>query len=225
MLAPSGSLNSTPNPVITSMAGFESSLALFLPGEGFRGWGCGSRSQFCHRPCGDPVSRFCRVGDPMHGRFWRSLLGPSPGRHALLRNVPRLAARTEILPANCLAHGRRQFVEVTENSPPNAATYGRCLVKPTVTMPSAGAEYDPGRAAAVSPATKCTGDGQAAPLAGSPTGGAEDRAQLRARTAIGYLLRWVGAGKHDSFLTQPAGSRWGLCAAREARLGVWQRAQ
>ena len=36
---------------------------------------------------------------------------------ALSRNVPRLAAGTEILLANCLAHGRRQFVEVAENFP------------------------------------------------------------------------------------------------------------
>jgi hypothetical protein len=34
---------------------------------------------------------------------------------ALSRNVPRLAAGTKILLANCLAHWRRQFVEVAEN--------------------------------------------------------------------------------------------------------------
>ena len=36
---------------------------------------------------------------------------------ALSRNVPHLAAGTEILLANCLAHGRRQFVDVAENFP------------------------------------------------------------------------------------------------------------
>src|SRR6202035_1507891 len=36
---------------------------------------------------------------------------------ALSRNVPKLAAGVEILLANCLAHGRRQFVEVAENFP------------------------------------------------------------------------------------------------------------
>jgi hypothetical protein len=36
---------------------------------------------------------------------------------ALSRNVPRLLEGTEILLANCLAHGRRQFVEVVENFP------------------------------------------------------------------------------------------------------------
>jgi len=36
---------------------------------------------------------------------------------ALSRNVPRLPEGTEILLANCLAHGRRQFVDVAENFP------------------------------------------------------------------------------------------------------------
>ncbi len=36
---------------------------------------------------------------------------------ALSRNVPKLPAGAEILLANCLAHGRRQFVEVAENFP------------------------------------------------------------------------------------------------------------
>jgi transposase len=36
---------------------------------------------------------------------------------ALSRNVPRLPAGAETLLANCLAHGRRQFVEVAQNFP------------------------------------------------------------------------------------------------------------
>ena len=36
---------------------------------------------------------------------------------ALSRNVPKLPAGTEILLANCLAHGRRQFTEVAANFP------------------------------------------------------------------------------------------------------------
>ena len=36
---------------------------------------------------------------------------------ALSRNVPRLPTGVEILLANCLAHGRRQFVEVAESFP------------------------------------------------------------------------------------------------------------
>ena len=36
---------------------------------------------------------------------------------ALSRNVPKLSAGVEILLANCLAHGRRQFVEVAANFP------------------------------------------------------------------------------------------------------------
>ena len=49
----------------------------------------------------------------------RSAELPSPIQmcDALSRNAPRLPARVEILLANCLAHGRRQFVEVAENFP------------------------------------------------------------------------------------------------------------
>jgi hypothetical protein len=36
---------------------------------------------------------------------------------ALSRNVPKLSAGAEALLANCLAHGRRQFVDVAENFP------------------------------------------------------------------------------------------------------------
>jgi transposase len=45
------------------------------------------------------------------------LPGPIQMCDALSRNVPRLTAGTETLLANCLAHGRRQFVEVAENFP------------------------------------------------------------------------------------------------------------
>jgi transposase len=49
----------------------------------------------------------------------RSAELPSPIQmcDALSRNVPKLPAGVEILLANCLAHGRRQFVEVAENFP------------------------------------------------------------------------------------------------------------
>ena len=36
---------------------------------------------------------------------------------ALSRNTPKLSDGAEILLANCLAHGRRQFVEVAANFP------------------------------------------------------------------------------------------------------------
>src|SRR5258707_9510231 len=44
---------------------------------------------------------------------------PSPIQmcDALSRNVPKLPTGVEILLANCLAHGRRQFVEVSANFP------------------------------------------------------------------------------------------------------------
>lgn len=47
----------------------------------------------------------------------RELPRPIQMCDALSRNVPHLAAGTEILLANCLAHGRRQFVDVAENFP------------------------------------------------------------------------------------------------------------
>ena len=47
----------------------------------------------------------------------RELPSPVQMCDALSRNIPRLAAGTEILLANCLAHGRRQFVDVVENFP------------------------------------------------------------------------------------------------------------
>lgn len=45
------------------------------------------------------------------------LPGPIQMCDALSRNAPRLAAGMEIFLANCLAHGRRQFVDVAENFP------------------------------------------------------------------------------------------------------------
>ena len=49
----------------------------------------------------------------------RSAQLPSPIQmcDALSRNVPKLPAGVEVLLANCLAHGRRQFVEVAANFP------------------------------------------------------------------------------------------------------------
>ena len=49
----------------------------------------------------------------------RSAELPSPIQmcDALSRNVPKLPAGVEILLANCLAHGRRQFVDVLDNFP------------------------------------------------------------------------------------------------------------
>jgi transposase len=43
--------------------------------------------------------------------------GPIQMCDALSRNVPKLASGVEILVANCLAHGRRQFVEVAGSFP------------------------------------------------------------------------------------------------------------
>ena len=45
------------------------------------------------------------------------LSGPIQMCDALSRNVPKLSEGVEILVANCLAHGRRQFVEVAQSFP------------------------------------------------------------------------------------------------------------
>lgn len=47
----------------------------------------------------------------------RELSPPIQMCDALSRNVPKLPGGVEILVANCLAHGRRQFVEVAQNFP------------------------------------------------------------------------------------------------------------
>ena len=47
----------------------------------------------------------------------RSLPAPMQMCDALSRNTPKLSDGAEILLANCLAHGRRQFVEVAANFP------------------------------------------------------------------------------------------------------------
>jgi hypothetical protein len=67
----------------------------------------------------------------------RSAELPSPIQmcDALSRNVPKLPAGVEILLANCLAHGRRQFVDVAENPPTNAATCWNCWARCISTMP------------------------------------------------------------------------------------------
>lgn len=56
------------------------------------------------------------LGDVLKQRT-AELPAPIQMSDALSRNVPRLSAGVEILLANCLAHGRRQFVEVAGNFP------------------------------------------------------------------------------------------------------------
>ena len=50
---------------------------------------------------------------------WRREQAPAPIQmcDALSRNVPKLSEGAEALLANCLAHGRRQFVQVADNFP------------------------------------------------------------------------------------------------------------
>jgi len=56
------------------------------------------------------------IADVLHQRA-ADLPSPIQMCDALSRNVPRLPTGVEILLANCLAHGRRQFIEVAANFP------------------------------------------------------------------------------------------------------------
>ena len=107
---------------------------------------------------------------------------PSPIQmcDALSRNVPRLSSGVEILLANCLAHGRRQFVEVAENFP-NECRYVLEMLGPGVwsRCRSAGTRPDAGRAAAASSGSQRTGDGPTARMAGGAVSRAQDGAELR----------------------------------------------
>jgi transposase len=94
-----------------------------------------------NRPAGDPRTGVFSSGIVSAGPGWKIALFFTGGQHAgenladvlkrrsaelpapiqmcdaLSRNVPKLPGGVEILLANCLAHGRRQFVEVAPNFP------------------------------------------------------------------------------------------------------------
>ena len=80
---------------------------------------------------------------------------------ALSRNVPKLPVGVEILLANCLAHGRRQFVEVATNFPSECRyvleMLGQVYGHDTEARSTV---FDAGTAIATSSATQRTGDGQ-----------------------------------------------------------------
>ena len=99
---------------------------------------------------------------------------------ALSRNVPKLPSGVEILVANCLAHGRRQFVEVAQNFPEEC----RYVLEMLGEVYRYDAEArdggtDSGGAVAVSSGAQRSGDGETARLAGGAVRRAEDGAQLR----------------------------------------------
>jgi len=73
-----------------------------------------------------------------------SLPAPVQMCDALSRNQPKLSKAVETLLANCLAHGRRQFVEIVGSFPQECQyvleTLGRC----TPMMPKRGSVVCPG---------------------------------------------------------------------------------
>ena len=99
---------------------------------------------------------------------------------ALSRNVPKLPSGVEILVANCLAHGRRQFVEVAQNFPEECRHVLEMLGEVyRYDAEARDARPDGGGAVAVSSGAQRSGDGETARLAGGAVRRAEDGAQLR----------------------------------------------
>jgi transposase len=60
------------------------------------------------------------AGENLAGVLWQraaELAPPIQMSDALSRNVPKLPSGVDIMIANCLAHGRRQFVDIVQNFP------------------------------------------------------------------------------------------------------------
>ena len=93
----------------------------------------------------------------------RELPAPIQMCDALSRNSAEAAEGVESLLANCLAHGRRQFVEVAENFP-DECRYVLEMLGGVYRHDAAGAGAGTvaGRAAALSSGAQRAGDGGAA---------------------------------------------------------------
>ena len=99
---------------------------------------------------------------------------------ALSRNTPKLPG-VEVLLANCLAHRRRQVVDVASNFPEQAGMSLSRSVRYRASTPKRNsARSHAGRMADVSSVEQCTGDGRSAPVAEESVCGAQNRTQLRA---------------------------------------------
>ncbi len=108
---------------------------------------------------------------------------------ALSRNMPKGAAGVEILLANCLAHGRRQFVEIAPNFPDECRYVLESLGRSITTMRWRENSRFPPRSDAPSSGAQRPADGAAAWVAGSAVGGEEDGAELGPGQSDTYLLR------------------------------------
>jgi transposase len=99
---------------------------------------------------------------------------------ALSRNTPKLPG-IEVLLANCLAHGRRQVVEVAANFPEECRYVLETLGKVYLGRRSdKGAATVAGKPVTVSSGAQRTADGSTARVDGSAVCGAQDGTQLRA---------------------------------------------
>ena len=111
----------------------------------------------------------------------RSSAAPIQMCDALSRNTPKLSDGAEILLANCLAHGRRQFVEVAANFPEACRYVLETLGD--VYKYDAEARAAPAFASGasrVSSAAQRAGDGATAPVAGSAVRTASKWSRTRA---------------------------------------------
>ena len=110
---------------------------------------------------------------------------------ALSRNVPKLAPGVDIMIANCLAHGRRQFVDIVQNFPEECRYVLEmlgCVYAHDADARERG--LTPCAAIAVSSTTQRPSDGRTASLAGNAVRTKKSRAQL-----------WLGSG--DSLSVAP----------------------
>ena len=99
---------------------------------------------------------------------------------ALSRNTPKLPG-VEVLLANCLAHGRRQVVDVAANFPEEC----RYVLESLGAVYSFDAEakergLSPEERLTFHQSTQRAGDGRSAPVDGESVCGAQDRTELRA---------------------------------------------
>jgi transposase len=101
----------------------------------------------------------------------------------LSRNVPQLPSGVEILVANGLAHGRRQFVDILPNFPGECRYVLEQLGRVYGYDADARTPADCHRAAPLSSTAQWSGDGPVAGLARSTTGAEENRTKFELRAS------------------------------------------
>jgi len=98
---------------------------------------------------------------------------------ALSRNAPKLSDGVRLLLANCLAHGRRQFVEVAANFPEQCRFVLETRQRLVSRRTGPRAEADPRAAPAFPSGAQRAVDEQLKRMDGDTTGGTHHRAEFR----------------------------------------------